>query len=768
MNTRLITAAAALLCAALLPLTGVSATNITGNVTLTADADWRGLGQVVLADGASINLAEHALKVDGFAQSPLGEDATSPSGVVTSSPATLTSGLPEFLFDNRFYYTTGGQSDDPVNNHRICCNGSFAVTYDFGDGNGECIRAYRIYFGTAQPDDRRAPRNWTFAGSTNNTDWITLDSRSGQTGWSNGESRTFSFVNAATYRYYRLQVTARVSDTYLELFQLEFFRDSEYCTDRTVPGAERVTSSTLSAGGAAYLFDNDFTHSSWHRLLTHRNNFPCDITYDFGSGCETALNGYRIYYKRTDSDSSDRAPTAWEFQGSNDATTWTALDSHSGETEWTSGASREFQFVNGTPYRYYRLHVTDCGSNNYLELYQLEYLGRPAVFSKSKSDDPVGVDLTEPANGHASGSATPYGGSVECLFDNTMSHGLYHRICIEKGKQPFDIVYDFGVGANVNVTSYKFYYDTYATPKTTDRAPKKWTFEGSNDGSAWTPLDSRENITDWTAPPCERTFSFANPDSYRFYKLHLEQSVGNTYIEFYQLEYFHDKVFGELTVDVASGTAQTNGVISLDGDLRLVKEGAGSFMAACPNQTYCGGTVLSHGTLVAGEPNGTDSDDSAVTVCAGGTFDVNGLGGWWNYPVVLDGGTLRCAMPATDAPQDTFRYIALTSDSTLEVEGDFVMGDGTGTDGRLDLDGHVLTTSVSSNGLWTLNLPSVTAGTIAFDLGKEDAEGGKKVLAYGTRPAGVRFKKTAGSYYGVTAQSDGVYVRSRATVLIIR
>jgi hypothetical protein len=61
------------------------------------------------------------------------------------------------------------------------------------------------------------------------------------------------------------------------------------------------------------------------------------------------------------------------------------------------------------------------------------------------------------------------------------------------------------------------------------------------------------------------------------------------------------------------------------------------------------------GAAPLGTPNDTDDDSSSVIVCAGGTFDVNGLGGWWNYPVRLDGGTLRCAMATEDAPTNTFR-----------------------------------------------------------------------------------------------------------------
>ena len=110
-----------------LPTTGVSATNITGHVTLAADADWRGLGPVALAEGATLNLNEHTLKVDELAQAlDPGEDVTSSSGAVTSSA--LYAGDAKYLFDDDIRYD--------FNNHRICVNNSgyfpFTVTYDFG------------------------------------------------------------------------------------------------------------------------------------------------------------------------------------------------------------------------------------------------------------------------------------------------------------------------------------------------------------------------------------------------------------------------------------------------------------------------------------------------------------------------------------------------------------------------------------------------------------------------------------------------------------
>ena len=743
-----------------MPMAAVSATNITGHVVLAADADWRGLGPVALAEGATLNLNEHTLKVDALAQTlDPGEDVTSSDGVVTTTTElSKGSGPVSCLFDNVFERTQ---------DHRILSwKNTFNVTYDFGAGNEKCLRAYKIYFaGTSG----RAPKNWKFEGSDDTDNWTTLDNRVGEIGWGSSDTRTFSFYNQTSYRYYRFSVSATESGAdFLELYQLEYFTSpAEYFdpADLTIPDPTRVSSSALSSGtSATNLFDNNFTYSSSHRLL--KSGAPCDVVYDFGDGGE-AVNGYKIYAV-----GKSRAPVDWQFEGSNDNENWTILDIREGETNWTNGVGRDFWFANATSYRYYRLRVTKFGSDNYyLELYQLEYFCRPSVLSKSALS---GIDLTVNGGGNVSSlSGSPSVGNVACLFDNTMTYSSSHRILFYyQYNSLFNIIYDFGAGVQTNVSSYRVY--------SSQNRPKEWTFDASNDNANWTKLDSQEGVDSWPSSNI-RTSSFKNENSYRYYRLQIKRPAGVTEgaVELYQLEFLGGEKNGGLIVNVAAETAQTNACIALDGALRLVKTGDGSFTAAFAKQTYSGGTVVSNGTFVAGLAgdsaplglqNGTDEESSIVTVCAGALFDANGFGGWYNYPFRLDGGTLRCDMAETGAPSNTFRYVALDSDSRLEVEGNFVMGDGTGEQGCLDLDGHALTTSVSSSGLWTLNLPQVTAGTIAFDLKKGDAPGGKKVLAWtdGAAPAGVIFTKSESGYYNVSSRSDGVYVVPKGMLIVFQ
>ena len=135
------------LAAAMLSLAGVHATNVTERVVLAADADWRGLGPVTMADGASIDLAGHTLKVDGLAQTTEEvADLTSSAGSVTAS--TIYSGAAEFLFDDHFVYTSNtSETGNTSLNHRVCVNGRFPfiVVYDFSEGNETCVRSYRMY-----------------------------------------------------------------------------------------------------------------------------------------------------------------------------------------------------------------------------------------------------------------------------------------------------------------------------------------------------------------------------------------------------------------------------------------------------------------------------------------------------------------------------------------------------------------------------------------------------------------------------------------------
>jgi hypothetical protein len=90
-------------------------------------------------------------------------------------------------------------------------------------GSPDIVNNYTIqsspYYNTSNP------RDWTFQGSNNGTDWTILHTVTNQTGWATSQTKEFSFTNEAAYRYYKLDITANNGFQYLCIGELEFRYD---------------------------------------------------------------------------------------------------------------------------------------------------------------------------------------------------------------------------------------------------------------------------------------------------------------------------------------------------------------------------------------------------------------------------------------------------------------------------------------------------------------------------------------------------------------
>ncbi|MGW8958627.1 discoidin domain-containing protein [Paenibacillus sp. NPDC055715] len=78
-------------------------------------------------------------------------------------------------------------------------------------------------------------------------------------------------------------------------------------------------------------------------------------------------------------------------------------------------------------------------------------------------------------------------------------------------------------------------YVIYPQTTATDRSPKDWTFEGSNDGVTWNVLDTQSNITGWV-DSTPKKFTFSNSNSYKDYRINITANNGSQYISFGELE----------------------------------------------------------------------------------------------------------------------------------------------------------------------------------------------------------------------------------------
>ncbi|MEN9437904.1 MAG: hypothetical protein RIR09_2559 [Pseudomonadota bacterium] len=60
------------------------------------------------------------------------------------------------------------------------------------------------------------------------------------------------------------------------------------------------------------------------------------------------------------------------------------------------------------------------------------------------------------------------------------------------------------------------------------RCPKDFKLQGSSDGTSWTDLDSRTNITSW-AVATPKMFEVTSPGSYTYYRLYVTANCGDAY-----------------------------------------------------------------------------------------------------------------------------------------------------------------------------------------------------------------------------------------------
>ena len=178
-------------------------------------------------------------------------------------------------------------------------------------------------------------------------------------------------------------------------------------------------------------------------------------------------------------------------------------------------------------------------------------------------------------------------------------------------------------------------------------------------------------------------------------------------------------------------TVTTPGVASscsvlIDGNVKLVKDGNGVLTVSKAGQTYTGGTEVRSGTLKLGSNGNYTILHAAgtVTVCDGGTFEMDGRAGWDGRSFVLDGGTLQ---NSTDLRGSSGKWdaatnrtsaallgnITLTKDSTFAVRHTYGFNDGA----VLNLGGHTLRAEIAKDEILVMRSAVVSNGTFAVNGG---------------------------------------------------
>lgn len=173
-----------------------------------------------------------------------------------------------------------------------------------------------------------------------------------------------------------------------------------------------------------------------------------------------------------------------------------------------------------------------------------------------------------------------------------------------------------------------------------------------------------------------------------------------------------------LTITTESLPSQSLSAV-VSGNVKVVKDGGGILTVKKSGQTYTGGTEVRGGTLKLGS-NGNYTilpDAGTVTVCDGGTFEMDGYAGWDGRSFVLDGGTLQNSKDlygssgkwnAAASSAKLLGNVTLTKDSTLRIRNTYGFNDGA----TLNLGGHTLKAEVAKDEILVMRSAVVSNGTL--------------------------------------------------------
>lgn len=127
-------------------------------------------------------------------------------------------------------------------------------------------------------------------------------------------------------------------------------------TSNTAPTGVAAASNEASASFAAWkAFDGINTGTDeWSTSGAASGT----LSYDLGSGNAKVITYYAIMGVAQGETGVGLGPKTWTFEGSNNGSSWTVLDTETAVPNWAQGEERTYSTTNTTSYRYYRLNIT--------------------------------------------------------------------------------------------------------------------------------------------------------------------------------------------------------------------------------------------------------------------------------------------------------------------------------------------------------------------------------------------------------------------------
>ena len=228
----------------------------------------------------------------------------------------------------------------------------------------------------------------------------------------------------------------------------------------------------------------------------------------------TAVASYRL---TSADDVPQRDPQEWTFSGSADGTTWTTLDRRTLDAPFENRfQTKEFTCADSAAYRFYRF---DFAPKEGVSDFQVSEIGLAGVDLGAD-----GVMYLSSPSGHSRGSgAGPRSRATDISSSVDRDPATAWRV---DAATP-EVVWQADLPRPVALTSYTL----TAAPDRPKDDPRRWRLEASQDGQAWTTLDTQNPAAPFAGRGETRTFRITDDTAYRTYRLTLTPRASSSGVQ---------------------------------------------------------------------------------------------------------------------------------------------------------------------------------------------------------------------------------------------
>ena len=232
-----------------------------------------------------------------------------------------------------------------------------------------------------------------------------------------------------------------------------------------------------------------------------------------------SLSSYTIQVNNASQ--ATRAPKDWTMAGSLNGTSWSTLDTVTGETGWGNAESRNYvcDSPSSVEFQYYKLTFTANNGDTYVQVASL------LLYNSSPPANPL-VDFA-PHSMSGSSTPSPYVASASSEYYSRPAYMAFDGTSVTWLATASTGWLKIDVGA-ANAQTLHSYSMTMEIPEIA-RAAKNWTIQGSTDNTNWDTLDTVTGETGWSSTGETRYYICKSPTStnYRYFKVNVTLNNGD-------------------------------------------------------------------------------------------------------------------------------------------------------------------------------------------------------------------------------------------------